>query len=309
MRYSEIIQRAFSAAWKYKYLWILGFFADLTGSLSILQEWRQSRPGRGWQEWNQIRTWDELRDLAGWDNVGWFAGVTILLIFFILMVVVALLIIERICEGGLITNAGLLRLGEPHNLSTAWQGGSRYFLRMMGLLLLQIMLVLGLIIAIIGFLIILGVGLGGLMVLLALVFILPLFFAALFVVFIIFSYAERFIVLENNGVVDALKSAAVLWKQKFGKSVAMGLIAVGIMICFTFVLIMLFLLLFIPVFALWLFSPVLAILFAIFIALPPAAVVAAYLGAYRSLLWSFFFLELRAPAVTDVSAAAAPAAG
>ncbi len=41
MRYTEILQKAFATAWKYKYLWVLGFFADITTFLGYTGGWRE----------------------------------------------------------------------------------------------------------------------------------------------------------------------------------------------------------------------------------------------------------------------------
>lgn len=284
MQYTDLLQKAFSTAWKYKYLWVLGFFADLTSFLSYTGKLRQRVPHDFW------------RDLADPSQLGLWFGLSLFLVFLILIVVLAFLIIERIAEGGLIANAARIRRGESHTLTTAWNAGLQYFLRMVGLRLLQIVVVFVYVIVFAGFMIFVGVGIGGPVLLLSLLFVVPLFFAGIFFMAIIFSYAERFIVVENRGVFESVGEGLELLKREFGKSVAMGLIALGIMICLAIAVIILFVILALPLVGLCFLGSFPAILYGVFVLLPPAVLITAYLGVYRSCLWTFFFMELRGPA-------------
>ena len=281
MRYTEILQKAFATAWKYKYLWVLGFFADITTFFGFTGEWRERVPPHFWHRF------------ADFDHVGLLAGVSILLMFLVFIVVVAFIILERIAEGGLIANAANIRRDQPHNLSTAWNMGFKYFLRMMGVLLCQIVLIFVYIIIFAGFMIIVGVGIGGPVLLLCLIFVIPAFFSGIFLISIVFSYAERFVVVEDRGVFESIGSGLDLLKRKFGQSVAMGFIAVLVIMAITFALVVLFLMLAVPLVGLYLINPVLGVLFGIFIILPPVVLITAYLGVYRSCLWTFFFMELQ----------------
>jgi hypothetical protein len=284
MRYTELLHKAFATAWKYKYLWVLGFFADLTSFFSYTGKFRERIPPDFWHRF------------ADFEYAGLLAGISILLMFLIFIAVVIFIIIERIAEGGLIANAGFIHRGEPHNLSTAWHAGFKYFLRMMGVLILQLVLIFTYILTFAGVFIFLGVGIGGPVLLVSLVFLVPLFFIGIFFIAIIFSFAERFVVLEHRSVFNALTAAWDLLRRELAKSVAMGLLAALIMICLIFAVIIVFVMLAIPLVALYMAGIVPAVLYGVLVLLPLAVVVAAYFGVYRSCLWTFFFLELRGPA-------------
>lgn len=290
INYGDLLQRAFALAWRFKYLWLLGLFADITSYFSFLTEGRERVEPDFW--------------LHGWQSAarGWDMGWSVLAMLVVLMVMVVLIILERVAEGGLVANAGRIARGEQHNLRLAWDAGRHYFVRLMGTLIIHLVLIFSYLLVFAGliFLCILG---GMVTIIPGLLILIPLFFAGLFVIEIVFSYAERFIVLDNQPIFPALGSAWRLFRARPGESVAMGAIALAIMIAFITALAIFSVILIIPLVGIYLLNHILAFFIGVFIIVPIAAGVTAYLGVYRSFLWTFFFIDLRqSPTVATAQA-------
>jgi len=280
MRYGELLQKAFVTAWKYKYLWVLGFFADTTSFFGIFNDER-SEFGR--------HIWADFPDPASLDlNL----GLSIFAIFLIVCVVLALIILERIAEGGLICNAAHIERGERHNLSIAWDAGMKYFLRMLGILVFYLVLIFTFIIAL-GIIGVIAALIATPLLVLSLVFLIPLFFCGLFVLAIGFAYSERFVVIGDQGLFKAVESGFRLFKANPGRSTTMGVIQLLIVIGFVMGLTIVFVILVLPLIILGFFSNLLKFAPWLFIILPLAAVIHAYFTTYRSCVWTYTFMQLR----------------
>ncbi len=291
MRYGEVLQKAFATAWKYKYLWLLGFFADITTFFSFTNRGKDRIGPEFWMRLSDPE--------SAWLGL----GLSLFAMLVILAIVLVFVILERIAEGGLVANAARIERGEQHNLSTAWDAGMKYFPRMLGAAILLLVLIFTFIIT----LVVIGIVaalIGTPLLVLSLILLIPLLFCGLFVLAITFAYAERFIVLEDQRLFAALESGFRLFKTRLGESIAIGIIALLVVIGIIIVLAIAFITLILPIAMLSIVSKPLAVFFGIFIVLPLAVLVTSYLGAYRSCLWTFFFMKLR-----PGTAAVAPVSG
>jgi hypothetical protein len=129
---------------------------------------------------------------------------------------------------------------------------------------------------------------------LALLFSIPTFIILIFYLSIVFSYAERFVMLENRGLLESIGSGWDLLRAEWGKSTLMGIIAVLILIALFMVMAVFFILLAIPMIGFLAINTVLGVLFGIFVLFPIGAIVTGYFNSYRSCVWTFFFDALRA---------------
>ena len=283
MKYDKLLQNAFATAWKYKYLWVLGLFVG--GS---------SFPHSFGGDYIQGERLDHLAP-------GFALGLVLLLVFFLLIFVLALVVLNRISEGGLIANAARIERGEPHNLSIAWGSGLQYFWRMLGVMICYtiigtlLILVLGVIGVAAGFICLGGIGhaLGIVLFVLCLLVLVPILFCGLFIIAVAGSYSARFIVLEDQEVFASIESGFRLFREQTGKSIAMGAIALAVGIAIAIGTSIVFLILVLPLIGLGMASIFLALIPGVLIVLPLALLVNAYFGTFRSCLWTFFFLELR----------------
>ncbi len=293
MNYGKIIEKALTVVWQNKYLWVLGLFADITFGLSIIEDRRDVSGSFDWE--------DLAANPASMD---WLVGISLFVIFLVFIVIIALMIIERIAEGGLISSAGRIDRGQEHSFTDAWKAGFYKFPPMFGLLICQIVLGISLLMAFV-LLCLVAKLIATALFILALIFSIPTFFILIFYLSIVFSYAERFVMLEDRGLIDAIGSGLSLLQDELGKSTLMGIIAVLILIVLSLAVILIFLVLAIPLVALYLINNVAGIIFGVLVLLPIGVAVVAYFNSYRSCVWTFFFDALRLGG-SGVPAAAAP---
>ncbi len=282
MNYGKIIEKAFTIAWKYKYLWLLGIFADITFALSFLEDRQDASSSI---DFDRI-----LSDPASFD---WLIGVSLFMIFIFLIVIIVLAIIERVAEASLISGAGRINRGQDHSLGISVKEGFQNFPRMFGLLICS--LVIGFMIALFFVaLCIVAKAIATALFVLALLFSFPTFFILIFYLSIVFSYAERFVMLENRGLIESIGLGWDLLRAEWGKSTLMGIIAVLILIALFMVMAVFFIILALPMLGFMAVNTVLGILFGVFVLLPIGAIVTGYFNSYRSCVWTFFFDGLRA---------------
>jgi len=284
MGYGDLLGKAFSTAWKYKYLWLLGFFV---AGMSIPSS--QFDFGE-----HDIDRFGSYFSPAEWGFI-LFIGIAIL------FVILILLVLNRICAGGLIANTARIERAESHNLSLAWDAGLRYFWRLVGLFICFLFLFIGTA----GIAVVLGIiaaAIETVLLILSLIVLIPLLFACFFVLAIIGSYAERFIVLENQGVFTAIESGFRLFKKEPGKSTAMGFIALIVSVSLGIGAWITFMIMIVPLVGIGMLNLLAALIPGLLIVLPLMILVSAYLGTYRSCLWTFFFMQFRG----TPAAAAAP---
>jgi hypothetical protein len=233
MDYGRVIQDAWNLTWRYRFLWVLGFFAG--GAVGV------PSGGNGPVQWRMQGSDLGLPASPG-DALppGWP-----LIIALIVGVIALVLALWLIAQGGMARATADLARGQPSSLGQAWRAGTRLAWRYLGLwLLLCVGIVL--IAAIIGALValalapalismpvprwttlLLGVAIG-----------LPLVLAlivALIVVSIVIAYAQRIIAMEDVGATAALRhgwgvlqahprESLLLWLMNVGLAIGAGLV-------------------------------------------------------------------------------------
>ncbi len=126
MDYGRLIQEAWALTWRYRFLWVLGFFAGGAVGASF---------GNGdWMQWRTNRP-DGDRALPGAGRVAeeaarWLAanaGVVIVAATLLVLLGLALLAVSLIARGGMAQASADLVRGRPTSLGQAWGGWRRLY--------------------------------------------------------------------------------------------------------------------------------------------------------------------------------------
>jgi hypothetical protein len=239
MNYSQLIRDAWTATWRYRFLWILGLFAGgAAGAGSSGQgQWRVDRSNVG--QWSP-KVVDAADTAANWLAANWVfiaigAGI----------VALACLVVSFIAEGGMATATADIAAGRPTSLRQAWRAGLHLFWRYVGLTLALIAVAL-MGAAIVGALLALAIGTGVFaaftttadaariaIVAILLLITIPVLLAvvAATVVFsIVATYAQRAVAIEDEGPVAALGDGWQLFRRNAGASMLVWLVNVALSI-------------------------------------------------------------------------------
>lgn len=275
---SDIIRDSFATAWRHKYLWLFGLFAG--GAGGGLQ-FPGGDSGTGLERIEEIQAWI-LAALAMIILIGLVVGTVVL-------------ILHTLCKTALIYNIYQIETGGAHSLAGGWDFAVKRFWPMVGLTITQwfVLFAFIMIIALVEVLLFtISVWLG----VFSLLFALPLLFAGIAIAVVVWTYAERFIALENRGVIEALGEAWTLGKSEWRASITVLLIKIGIAIAFGIVVGLIGLALMLPAVGIWAVSKPLAILYGVLVLVPYLVLVGGYFGTFDYSVWTKVFLKLRASA-------------
>lgn len=287
---SDFIRDSFATAWRYKYLWLFGLFAGgAGGGLQIPGD-----SGGGLERIDEVKAWI-LAALAMILLVGFVVGVIIITL-------------HTISKSALIYNAYQIETGGAHSLSGGWDFGLKRFWPMLGVTLTQWLIMFSFVVILIlfeVFIFAIAVPLGFLSLLAAV----PLLFLGIAAVVVVWAYAERYVALENRGVIESIGEGWSLVKNEWRPTVTVLLIKVAIAIALGIGMMGIMLALALPAVGIWAVSKPLAIVYGILVLAPFVILVGAYFGTFDSLVWTKVFLRLRAAAYgAPVATASAPPA-
>ena len=278
MDYGKIISTGFWQAWKYKSLWILGFFVAGGGSGNM-------NLGDDFGDWGGNRYSDIIGDILG----------NPVMIFFIVTGILALILIfwvlSTISIGGLITAAGRLKRNEEYRFWDCVSASLSYFWRLFGLGILVMVII-------IGFLILLGlIGLMAYFIhwgalVMALLIIVPVLIIGAFIAIITSALAERMIVLADRPVFDAIGDSFALWKSHLGPSVLYSLIYLGISIGVGLVTLVIFMFVAVPFVAIGFVNLWVGIILGVPVILLLLLVVEGFTGSAMHLMTTEFYFQL-----------------
>lgn len=288
---SDIIRDSFAKAWKYKYLWLFGLFA---GGLGGAMQFPGGDSGGGLERIEEIKAW-VLAALA-----------MILLIGFVIGVIV--IVLHTLCKTALIYNIYQIETGGTHSLSGGWDFAVKRFWPMLGLTITEWFVLFAFLVVLITIevaLFAVHIALG----FLSLLFALPVLFGGIALALVVCAYGERFIALENRGVVEAIGEGWSLFRAEWRTTVTVLLIKIAIAIAMGIGIAGIAIVLALPSVGIWMASKFLAIVYGILVLGPFMILTGAYLGTFDSFVWTRVFLGLRAAAyapITSAPAAAAP---
>ena len=274
MNYGELVKKSLDIMWKFKYLWIFGFFA----------EW-----GSGGGAGNIP---GESRDRLGGFLLDINPAIILTLILIALAVFVLFLVLYIISKGGLIHSIAKINGGESSSLGEGWRSGLKNFWRLLGIWVLLVLSGITFALLIIGPLIaffIISLPLG----ILSAVVLIPLFIAGIIALILIGIYADRICVLEQKGIIDSIAEGWNTLKKNLGQSIIVGLISIASYIVFIIGFLIVGAMLAIPFVVMGFINLVVGLGLGIMVALIYIVITTGIWGAYAYSLWTLTYLDLK----------------
>ena len=242
MEYGQIIKKAWRIAWRYRFLWVLGIFAGITG-WGGQGSGGYSGGGRSFGSGGTSGGGSTSPFSAGQlQQFGATAGkwVPLLITAGLIWIVFALLMwaLNLAAQGGLVWAVNEIEDGRTPSLGSAWQRGFSHLWSVLGLgILVQLPMFVAvlLLLAAVGVPVALAISRGGgaaagaiLPVCGSLVIGIPLILVMSFVLGIVYVIALRRIVLDGIGAIQSAKDAYKTFRARFKDTALMWLINWGL---------------------------------------------------------------------------------
>ena len=300
--YTELATRSLKHAWNHKFLWLFGFFV---GGESFLGMFSWIRSSGSWSGLTRLIRVD-LESILGLKGVlpfgtGFETILTLLAGAFLLWLFFA--IMSFLSEGALINGVYRKQSGVSTTFGECWSRGIDTFWRV-----LVILIVLGFAVAaailFIAFMLIpmylISVALG---VVLTIMIGFPAFLVLLFLVEATSAWSLRFAVIDNASCFDAIGKGWKMLQANIGKSFGVGLTSTIVQIVFGIFFTVVTLIVALPFIAIAIESLIAGIVLAAPLLLAAAAIASAYLGLFKSSIWTIAYMQ-----ITGKTASVAPAA-
>jgi hypothetical protein len=292
MDYGKLLRRSFDFTWKYKTLWVLGFFATSYGSLTELLK---KIPGQtdGWLESYHPGIFDVVKDwilsAPGIVVLTSLAGSLILLVLFFI-------VMHFISAPGLIKSVFQNERGVGCTLKSAFKSGTRYFWRFLGLFIILFFTVIFFMAFLLVRPLIISIAAFDAWGLILLIFIIPIMFVGIFFSGNIYSLAQRDIVDNETPVFEAIGEGYHLLIKHLAANFIIFLIKIGLEIVIFIAGAIIIAICAIPAVLIGLSSTsllIITLLIVIPIFILIFIVVEGFLGTFFNSLLTYFYFELR----------------
>jgi hypothetical protein len=288
MDYGGLVRKSLDIMWKFKYLWIFGFFLEFGSGGGT---WFGNLPDRV-----KLPVSHYVRgDVLG----GALVGAVLLLIALALLIFVIFLIMYFISQGGMVHCVWKIQSGENAGLREGWDAGIKYFWRIVGISLLILVIILAAGILTLGPFILGIIAFKALGLLLGVV-LFPIFLLVLVTLLLIDLYATRACVIEDKGVFDSIAAGWDMLKNNLGPSLVVALISIGSTMAYTMGFVIVGLLLAAPFVAIAAFDLLLGIFAGVLVGLIYIGILSAMWGTYIDSLWTLAYLEMKKPKLQPV---------
>jgi len=285
MDYGALVKRALDIMWKFKYLWIFGFFLEF---------------GSGGGGFGNLP--EKVKEPIG----DFFGGIPLMsiiipLILIGLVVFLLFLILYIVSQGGLIHCVSRIESGENPTLRDGWNAGVKNFWRILGIAIIMLIFFFAAAVVTLGPFVVLLIVYKILGLLFAIILI-PLFMVFFAVIMLISLYAYRVCIIEGQGVFDSISGGWETLKNNLGKSLIVALIGIGSTIIYIIGFLIVGLFLALPFIALGIINLFLGIALGVLVGLIYIAVVSGAWGTYIDSLWTLAFLEMKKLKPAEVEA-------
>jgi hypothetical protein len=276
MDYGGLVKKALEIMWKFKYLWIFGFFLEFgSGGGSIFGNLPD-------------KVYHPLRDTFGCLLM----SAVLILIAVGLLIAIVLLIMYIISQGGMIHCVWRMQMGESPTFRDGWDAGIKNFLRILGISILMLILIFMSAVITIGPFVLLIISLKVLGILSGFI-LFPIFLVLLVTLLLIDLYATRICVIENKGVFDSITGGWEMLKNNLVPSLVMGLIGIGSTFVYVTAFVLVGLLLAVPFIIIAAVNLVTGIFLGVIVGLVFMGIVSAMWGTYIDSLWTLAYLEMK----------------
>jgi hypothetical protein len=287
MDYGGLVRKSLDIMWKFKYLWIFGFFLEFGSGGGT---WFGNLP-----EKVKLPVSHYIRgDVLGGALVG-----AVLLLIALALLIFVIFLMYFISQGGMVHCVWKIQSGENAGLREGWDAGIKYFWRIVAISLLILVVILTAGILTLGPFILGVIAFKALGLLLGVV-LFPIFLIALVVLLLIDLYATRSCVIEDKGVFDSIAAGWDMFKNNLGPSLVVALISIGSTMAYTMGFVIVGLLLAAPFIAIAAFDLFLGIFAGVLVGLIYIGILSAMWGTYIDSLWTLAYLEMKKPKLQPV---------
>ncbi|UCD16465.1 MAG: hypothetical protein JSV44_08345 [Candidatus Zixiibacteriota bacterium] len=275
MDYGKLVNQSFEISWKYKSLWILGFFASVSFFTGGLENHLKDR------------TWPTLSDIH--------IAIIILAVLTMAIIALFLFIMHLISVAGLIDGVFRVERGDGYRLRQLFKTGATHFWRFLGLFFIFFLITGSCIVFLVGGVVLAFVFLElvGFLVLLVAI---PVGLGVIFFFGNMYSLTQREIVASKISLFDAISEAYQLLTKNLGSNILIFLITAFLGIAIFLISVLLMAAFAIPTLIIATMS-LTALIIMLFVSIPVfigiMVVVEGLLGTFLNSLFTLFYLELR----------------
>jgi hypothetical protein len=276
MDYGGLVKKALEIMWKFKYLWIFGFFLEFgSGGGSFIGNLPE-------------KLHCPLRDAFG----GFLMSAILVLIAVGFLVFLVFLIMYIISQGGMIHCVWRMQMGENPTFRDGWDAGIKNFLRILGISILMLILIVMTAVITLGPFVLLIISLKALGILSGFI-LFPIFLVLLVTLLLVNLYATRVCIIEEKGVFDSIGAGWEMLKNNLVPSLVMGLIGIGSTFAYVTGFVLVGLLLAVPFIIIAAINLVTGIFLGVLVGLVYIGIVSAIWGTYIDSLWTLAYLEIK----------------
>ena len=265
MDYAKLITKSLQTAWRYKYLWLFGFFLEIMDGGDNIRHTRH--------EWNID------------------PGLLIAIIFAALFLFLIFWLISILSEGALVHGVSRIEFGKKTSLSDCFSAGLSYFPKIFGIKLLAAIAVIAVILGSVLFMVPAFIAAAGLGIVVA-IFMIPFMIVLSFMIISIEAWSVRYVVLQKKSWTEGLEYGWHMLKTNVGKTIGVALssvlvkiiIVIGVLMCMAFLAIPFVLM---GMANLWM-GLIPGIIVGSFILM----LLTGYMGVYSSSLWTYAFMQI-----------------
>ncbi len=291
MDYGSLLRRSFDIAWKYKTLWVLGFFAAAYGSFGEVFEHLPVKRS-GWLESSHPQIADVVRD---WVISAPGIITIVFLIGGLFLLALIFFVMHLISIGGLIGGVYQIEGDKGYTLKGLFKLGGQYFWRFLGLFFI-FFCILGLFVILLISSLVLGIIIFKALALVLLLPLIPILFAGIFFFGTIYSLAQREIIANETPIFDAVSEGYNLLIRHLSANIIIFLVKMGleiaILVAGTIIIAMCAIpFVLIGVSSIYVLIVLLLLVLPIFLLI--MVVVEGFLGTFFNSLMTLFYLELR----------------
>jgi hypothetical protein len=298
MQYLDIVTRSFRISWNHKYLWLIALFSGEGGGGASFNFSQPPTSNGSAPNVSAVR-----QQVLTWlgDHIALVIAVVILW----LVLLIAFFILGAICEGATVRAAAEHDAERPFGLRLAWRMGVHTMWVIVRFRLLLIALGLPLVLLVIGLAAGIAVAVANentrAVVVLVLSGLLLLLIAIPYLIYLLFldRLGTRAAVLEERAARAAIVRAHRLLFKRFGRSLLVWLLSVGVSVALGILLACVLGIVFIPFFLIA--AALLAtgsgavwglVVIAVLVLLPISLVIGGFLAAQGSTYWTLAFRRL-----------------
>ena len=284
MSYGNLINETMKISARYWWLWLFGFFislADAGGSLP------------------QLAKHFQVRD-CNYSSPDWWQAIALGLLVLGLFAGLVYLVLKIFAECSLMVAVKDIKAGGRGSIAQSFRDGLPFFLRILVLWLMIFVLAVVTTVAF-GALIVLSFIAAPLLGVMVLLLLSPIWLVIIFAAEVVAAWAYRAVVIDGQGVFEAISTAWQLFRIKPGPAIVVGLIAIGSQIAFAVVGLMIYGIVGIPFIMAGLINLWLGLIPGLLIGFCLLFVIEGFTGTYASTLWTLAYLELRGNQTAQVS--------